>query len=244
MSAGFRSSKSTDLLAEPRRSVARESVARAFTLIETLLALALVGLLSGSIFGFVAALSERRKDLDRMAHREEGVSVLCEQLEAGLLCALAGDKAIGAGVKGDAGSIRIISRGVRLPTGKDAAKPASDLVASEFSFDAGAGVVRAKRWEIGRSEPEAEVLVGHVKQLKLRYRDGGEWVEAFDSVARNGLPSAIEVSLWFGEPAPADDEHKTVPKPASDPASTPPPDRIRVIALADSSVASAKEGAR
>jgi prepilin-type N-terminal cleavage/methylation domain-containing protein len=208
---------------------------RAFTLIETLLALALVALLSGSVFGFLFSLAERRRDLDRVVHREEGASVLCEQIEAGLLCALVGDATIGPGVKGDGGSIRIVSRGVRLPSGKAGAKGATDLVASEFRFDAGSGQVRAKRWEVGQSEPDAEVLIEHVRSLKIRYRDGDEWVESFDSVARNRLPGAVEVSLWFGDAAPASkDDEPAKEKVVDAQATPPPPDRVRLVALADS----------
>jgi prepilin-type N-terminal cleavage/methylation domain-containing protein len=218
-------------------------VSRAFTLIETLLALALVALLSGSILGFLFALSDRRKELDRTVHREEGASVLCEQLEAGLLCALAGDATIGPGVKGDAGSVRIISRGVRLPGTAAGARGGGDLVASEFRFDAGAGVVRAKRWAVGGSEPEADLLIEHVRSLKIRYRDGGEWVEAFDSVARNRLPGAVEVSLWFGDaPATPKEEGSEAPKPAESAETAPPPDRVRLIAVADAGGPASAEG--
>jgi type II secretory pathway pseudopilin PulG len=214
---------------------------RAFTLVETLLALALVALLSGSIFGFLAALSERRRDQDKVVHREEGASVLCEQLEAGLLCAICGDAKIGPGVKGDESSIRLISRGVRLPAGKDAAKPASDLVVTEFAFDAGAAIVRARRWEVGTGETSRDVLIEQVKSLKIRYRDRGEWVDSYDSTACDGLPQAVEISLWFGEPAhPEAGSEK--PVSPSDSANAPLPDRTRLIALADGRPSSDKEG--
>jgi hypothetical protein len=120
-----------------------------------------------------------------------------------------------------------------VPTGKAGAKGATDLVASEFRFDAGSGQVRAKRWEAGQSEPDADVLIEHVRLLKIRYHDGGEWVESFDSVARNQLPGAVEISIWFGDRATAPKEGES-PERAVDAQATPPPDRVRLVSPADS----------
>jgi type II secretory pathway component PulJ len=198
---------------------------RAFTLIEALLALALTALLAGSIFGFVSSLAENRKQLVAAAHREDGAGVLCEQLEAGLLCAVAGDKSLGGGVKGDATSIHLVSRGVRVPLPGES--PAGDLMVSEYALSGGA--VAAKRWELGQTAPQAEPVVEHVKQLRLRYHNGSSWVDSFDSLASNTLPAAVEVSIWFGDPppAPADGEPG---RELTDPG---PPDRSRIIALPD-----------
>jgi hypothetical protein len=201
-----------------------------FTLFETLLALALVAMLASSIFAFLWNLSDRRAQLDRIAGEERVSGVLMDRIEADLLCGLAGEDGVGAGVKGTGTSLILLTRGVRLPTGEQALRASSDLIACEYSFDPASGILKARRWEGGTSAPELEEVSGGLKRVRFRFYDGGAWQNSFDSLSQNGLPAAVEVALWFGETVKPDADK---PAPEEKETSAAAPDRIRTIIIAD-----------
>lgn len=149
---------------------------RGFTLIEVILALALLALLLGAVLSLQWALLERRGKLVAGAEQAAGLAMLFQRLEAGLLASTAGDGSGGgggAGVKGGPRSIRVLSRAVWLAgpserergdasgaggrggeegsgAGRSAARTLSDLVGMEVVLvgEAGAGRVELTRWMI------------------------------------------------------------------------------------------------
>lgn len=227
---------------------------RGFTLVEVLLAIGLVAALAGGVFSFMWNLLDRRVSILEAASEADAAGVLFERIEADLLCAIAGDEGIGGGIVGESGRLRVLTRGVALRSDPSAAAPA-DLQGSEYVFDAARGEVRARRWLGGTPAGGSalEVVSDRVRHLRLRYFTGREWTERFDSL-RQGLPVAVEVSIWFGAPVAAADE-AMIDEVASEPLTLDsaaamegdlPPreaDRRRVIVVPDGPVAAWKEGA-
>jgi hypothetical protein len=169
----------------------------AFTIVETLTALALLVLLMGSILTFMLTVRERRSRVVGLAGSTRDVLAMLDQLESDLTTAVASDAREGAGVVGDESSIRVIFRSVWLRGAQDAAKP-RDLQGATYAFDPSNGRVHGERWGGSHDAPGAmdAVLCAGVGRLEARYFDGRAWAPTFDSVARGGLPAAIEVRVW------------------------------------------------
>ncbi|MEX2217320.1 MAG: hypothetical protein WD749_01055 [Phycisphaerales bacterium] len=209
---------------------------RAFTLLEALLALALVAMLGGSLLSFVWTLSDRTREVRRAAAREDGVSLFLDRLESDVLCGLAGGPGLGAGVQGDPSGVKIMTRGVALRLGKGGATPARDIQFGEYRVDAAGGRLRARRAAEGEAQGELEQVTGGIREARFRYHDGLAWQESFDSAARNSLPAAIEIAVWYGQPAPPDEN--AAPAEAAEP---PSPDRVRLIVIPDGPATAVKE---
>ena len=226
---------------------------RGFTLMEVLIALAVLTLLGGSMLGFLWDLLDRRDALIRASVDGQAGSAALDRIEMDAVCAFAGDAGVGAGIAGTATSLRFLSRGVAIPLAAGETG-AADLQRSEYSFDARAGVLRARRWTGSTGETELEVVSDRVQRMRVRYFDGRGWAPSFDSLAAGGLPVAIEVALWFGEPlamaeqaaagaTPADapeldaaDAESEAGRSASGEAPPIPmrePDRVRLITIPD-----------
>jgi hypothetical protein len=207
-----------------------------------------LGLL-GAMIAFTWNLLDRRAALARGARDVQAGTALIEQIENDLLAGLVGDAGVGAGVKGTATTLRLLTRGVWLG---DAAGTATsgDLHGTEYAFD-GAGRLSAHRWvqglDGGGGGGSFDVISDRVQRLRLRYFDGREWRDSFDSLETGGLPVAIEVAMWFtalrnevatGLPVAAaatgDDEGDVAASDSSE-AGPPlgPPHRLRVIIVPD-----------
>jgi type II secretory pathway component PulJ len=233
---------------------------RGLTLFEVLVSISLVGALLGAMFAFFFdMLDSRRRALDDAA-RQLAATLLVERLEAALATCIAGDAAGGAGVKGDATSLRIRGRSVAAhlaERGLQDPEVLGDLQAVEYRFQAG-------RIE-GRRVPAAEgagaefAPLGPAGKLRFRYHDGSRWLDSYDSLESGALPIAVEVAVWSyplvdDEPAPDSPDARglsplpssevgTVPLPSPEPAETetlpgdspdePLPDRLRVILVPD-----------
>lgn len=214
---------------------------RAFSLVEMMVALLLVVMLAGAVYSFMWSVLDDRARLEKHAGREIGATRLFACIEDDLATCVARTDSGAAGIKGDASSISIAKRSVRLDaTGAEAL---GDATQSEYRFEATAGQVVARR-DGGGYEP---ILTG-VSRVRFRFRLGSEWVEQFDSVAAGGVPSAIEIALWFGEPEATEKPAAVAPiggdgeagaepeQPEEREASDellPPPSRVTVIAIHD-----------
>ena len=179
---------------------------RAFTLIEVMLAISLLLAISSTMFGFMLGMMDRRERLTDAAREGRSGSALIERLENDILGAIAGDSGVGAGIKGDATSLTILTRAVNVPGNLSELDIAlGDLLASRYSFDEQAGEVRIARWGVSpmgsasANEGADEVVSSRVRRLRFRYHNGDTWLSSFDSLSENGLPVAIEVAIWFGE---------------------------------------------
>ncbi len=221
------------------------------TLVEVLISIGLVGALLASMFGFFFnMLASRRRALDDAA-RQLAASLLIERLETGLASCIVGDSESGPGVEGDATRIRVQGRSVAAwlaENGLQDPEVLGDLQAAEYRFQA--GLIEARRVSPEKSDVAFSAL-GPAGKMRLRYHDGKQWRDEFNSVEAGSLPVAVEVAVWLyalpgEEPAAREestrltfDDTKGVDELqvtwASDPESSdePMPDRIRVILVPD-----------
>jgi len=238
-----------------------------FTLLEVLLALGLIAMLAAGVMAFLWNLLDRREIMTRALTDTQAGAALLERMESDILCGLAGEPGAGPGIVGSTTLLKLLTRGVALPIEPGAA--AGDLQGTEYSFDRAGGTLRARRWTDGSAgSGEFETLSDHVQSLRLSYFDGSVWRSSFNSGSEKGLPVAIEVAVWFGEPLP-DESGFEAPQPEpldeGEPAAgasradrpeaegdssvqatgvKPPsraPDRLRVIVVPDGPVSSWKE---
>ena len=242
---------------------------RGFTLIEVLIAIALMLMLGGAMFGFLQdLLTTRGRTLERSG-RQRAASTLIERLENDVAACLVGDARSGAGVRGDGSSLRLLTRGV-MPqvAARGINDPAAlgDLQVVEYRFDAAQQRLEARKAPATESAAFAP-LGGSIAHVRFRYLDGRRWRDDYDSLGLNRLPSAIEVAVWFNpwpsdevssaaaaadERSPLDEEAAGLPafdrepdvdvNAAIDAPNPPPPDRMRVIVIPDAGAAQPDEG--
>lgn len=173
----------------------------AFSLLEMLVAIALLAVLLSAVYAFTWNLFDREtRTLDEAA-KSQAATMLFDRLEADLMSAvaIAGD---GVGLDGERERLTIAHRSV-LPGSRNA--PHADLQTTSIRFDA-----RARRVSITRDDsssgagtppgagPESGRIPVPVRALRLRYHNGKRWSERFSS--GNGLPVAVELAVWFGRP--------------------------------------------
>lgn len=232
------------------------------TLVEVLVAIALIMTLTGAMLGFLHdMLSSRAQALEAIASERAAATVL-EHVERHLTTCIVGDAVAGPGVRGDGRSLRVLSRGVSVRSadrGAGAAAALGDLTVFDLRFDASRGLVEAMQTPWGAQDDAShQSLGGAVGDLRLRYWDGSGWLDEFDSLAAGRFPRAIEVAIWFGDPAPVepgirppsdasgapsfDPSLEVEPEPPIE-AEAPEqrrraPDRLQVITLPDAGAAS------
>ena len=224
----------------------------AFTLIETLIAIALLASLMSAMlaFGF-DLLNSRGRALD-MAWRQRAAATLIERLESDLAACVASDHGR-TGLSGDDTHMSILTRGVAASLAErdsDDADVLGDLQLGEYQFDDVSGELHARRMPFGSAdESEFPPLGGLMESVRFRYFDGVQWQSEFDSLAAGALPVAVEVAVWFSGEATSASEQPTVMVPGADStrrafdehafamrddrdaSAAPAPDRVRVILL-------------
>jgi hypothetical protein len=176
---------------------------RAFSLLEVLVAIALMIALFGSMFAFMFdMLSARRRALEYAGMQRAAVTLI-DRLESDLMSCVVGDRVYGAGVEGDNDSLRILTRGVAAHLagqGMDDPEVFGDLQEVEYRFDEGLGLIEARRvpaGDRGAGDGDFAPLGGAVSKIRFRYHDSTIWRDSFDSLAHDGLPAAVEVAVWF-----------------------------------------------
>lgn len=242
------------------RELRKNAIAlRAFTLMETLVALALLLVLVGSVFAFGMNLTSSRDRLNRHMRRSQAVRVFLDRVEQDLHTSLVGDAKHGSGIVGTSTSLQVLARGVAgMGSGQGIAVALGDLQRSEYRWNVGSGILEGSRGAVSESAPWA-VVTDDLGFVQWRYHDGEQWVNQFDSAARRRLPVAVEVAIWFtrlpleptdelaestpeesesGDPfsalaaaAEAGDEEDTVADLAR--RDWPEPDRVRLIIIPD-----------
>lgn len=172
----------------------------AFTLIETLIAVALLMLLSAAMLAFLFDLRTQRLTLSDLSSDLEVGSVLFDRIERDLALCLAQDpERETAGVKGDASSLSIVARRVWLNI-DDPALGMRALTRTTYRFDAASNTLTIE------ADNQTSILSDRVEAFRIRYNDTAQpdtWRESFDAVESAGLPVAIEVAIWFKPPGPA-----------------------------------------
>jgi len=184
---------------------ARWNPGRGFTLFEVLVAIAVMAVLSGIIFGFMSDMARFRERSRALADHLRAGSVLMERIESGVLSSLAGGGRLGAGIEGTNDRLRLLSRGVTPPivSGQAGARSLGDLQETVFEFVPERGELRATHRPFrvdasgsSRGAPR-DVLAENLERVRFRYHTGSGWVSRFDTERSGGLPAAIEVAIWF-----------------------------------------------
>jgi hypothetical protein len=208
----------------------------AFTLLEVMLALGLGIALLSAVSSLSWRVAQARVETREWIESHDGVQRVIGALERDLTTCVAGEAALGAGIRGDARSIRVISRGVTA--GVD------DFTVTEFRFDRGR--IAGRRDGASDDERWSEVARG-VESMRLRYLDGREWKDEFDSAASGRLPGAVMIEVRFGSANAAATSSAISSGSSSGEAAgstgsvsaaasiapTRGPDRVRVIAIPD-----------
>lgn len=178
----------------------------AFTLLEVLLALSLLLAITSTLFGFMLGLMDRRDRLVQASSEGQAGSALIERLENDIMAAISGDSEVGAGIKGSATELTILSRSVNVPGDSSELDLAlGDLQASRYTFTERSSEVSIARWGVsptssaGAGSGADEVVSNRVRKLRFRYHDGETWLSSYDSLSQQGLPVAVEIGIWFGE---------------------------------------------
>ena len=168
------------------------------SLIEVMLALAILAVLAVGVTAFFFQVSSRQARLLDIASRQRDASVVLGRLESAIMHAVAVGPDGTAGIKGNETSLTVINRGVWPMLAGDAA--VGDACALTFMFDEPGQTCTLVAQAVGRmsgSSPQPEPVLGRVERVRLRYSDGRRWAGTFDSVSAGGLPVAVEVSIWF-----------------------------------------------
>lgn len=189
------------------------SARRAFTLVEVLLAMALMMALMSAFYVFFNGMGTAQQSAREAGNRQLSARTLCDMIERDLMCCIAGDAKLGAGVIGSETDLRILTRNVSAAlaiSGFDDRHGLFDMESAGYAFDEADASVSISREspqrvelpsrEDERDEPAArtpEESLGPIERLRFRYFDGSNWRDAFDSLAEDRLPVAVEISLWL-----------------------------------------------
>lgn len=184
---------------------------RGFTLIEVILALALLVALVGGLYTFVDGLRSNAKIADERATEMAAAEVVLDEVESTLATTYVAGHDGASGIAGDGASLSVRGRA----WGYDA--KASDVSGCELKVDAQG--LMARRVVGGKAQ--AWERIAGVGGLRVRYHVGSEWVTSFDSAQAGQLPTALEISLWLGGEASGAGVAKG------------PADRVRVMAVHD-----------
>ena len=181
---------------------ARRTGRHGFTLLEVLIAIALIGALLGSMFAFMhELLQSRSRALDYTA-RQLAAATLIDHVERDLIACVVGDATLGAGIDGDASRLAILSRGVAAHLAERGIDEGvlDDLQQTEYRFQDASRLIEVRR---GTPRPGRDtmtddfVAIGPAFKVRFRYHDGDRWSDTFDSLAANRLPGAVEVAVWY-----------------------------------------------
>jgi hypothetical protein len=160
-----------------------------------LVALALLVFLAGATTAFLRDLQSGRRVLMDVNTDLQSGSIVMDRLERDLATCVTGHGGTG-GVVGNATSIKVLSRAL-MPGVVEAGDALRDLQATSLTWDERTGALAITRYLPGASGSSTEELSRRVERLRLRYHDGTDWRESFDSGSAKKLPVAVEVAIWF-----------------------------------------------
>lgn len=163
---------------------------KAFTLLEALIAIVLLGAIIGVAIRLLGDVSDARSRVEASLRRTEGVTLAIDLLADRIATATTTAVDGGAGITGDALSCRVTGCGIasiRL----DAASRRSPLL-DRSTLELG---WRDGGLSLRDDEGPWSLLAGDLAAIRFRYHDGDDWRDLWDS-DQDGLPVAIEVEIW------------------------------------------------
>jgi len=162
---------------------------RAFSLLEVLLALAILVALLSTLGQFTWTVGTAQQRLNSRAARQAGVDAVIDRLASSLDSAAVTVRG-NAGFRGDETSVQTSVAEDRPGGSMSKALAAMRPVGVVFNEEE-----RAVRLDGGTSIPLGD--------LRFRYFDGTAWLDAFDSSEAGALPRAVLVEAWI-EPVATD----------------------------------------
>lgn len=182
---------------------------RAFTLLEVLVALAVLAMLSGAVVGLLSAVVDGRARVSARAERTAAVDRVMRAIEDDVVNAVAWAGARGSGLRVEPGSLSVV-RPVAGAAGLASGGPPTGWRATSVRWDAASGaLVSGERGAGGEGAGgegggAARVVLPGVAAFRVRCLDGRTWRESFDSGALGRLPRAVEVAIWLTPAGQAD----------------------------------------
>ncbi len=185
-----------------------------FTLLELLVATAMTAVLAGSLYATLhmafRARGSAHAAIDEMRKAELAVELMRTDIESavlprGLLAGafLGEDATTAAGRPGDAVMLHCTATGATETEGTGDIRMVELACESDQDGDGMVLVRRVTRYLLAThvEEPPTEILCRGVRSFDLRYHDGTDWLDTWDSTAAgDNLPMAVEVTLELIDP--------------------------------------------
>ena len=166
------------------------------------MAIGIVLALGSAMASFVIDLRQSRERSVEAIETQRSADALLEAIEQALATTVVEDAILGSGLRGGGDRLEVVSRTVAAWRLGDPQRRHLALEDRERLTVAAEG---PRRTRISRSGAAAgDGGRGEAPMaVRFRYFDGGEWLEAFDSLAAGRLPRAVEVTLWWSSPPPS-----------------------------------------
>jgi len=196
------------------------SPARAFTLLEVLVATAIMAVLAGSLYATLHVAFRARRSATSAVQEVRTVDLALARLRADIESAVVPAGILAGALVGEPGTDAVGRPSDSLllhctSPGGEPAEGAGDVRMVEFACaeaDDDTGLVLLRRVTTNllaptTPEPYEEVLARGIGAFALRYFDGIDWLEAWDSTTQdNRLPAAVEVTLQLRAPEGAESD--------------------------------------
>jgi len=164
---------------------------RGLTLLEVLIALALIAALFGALFVFYHQLLSSRDVAINAAARDAGIDQFFESMEAALQTCVA------EGFSGEAQRLSVVCRSVALFAGGEARL--RDREQRAYRFDPQSRTLALSRAVEGSPAITGDLLAD-VGWVRFRYHDGEAWGDSFRGSGEAALPLLVEIAVWFDVP--------------------------------------------
>lgn len=191
-----------------------------FTLLEMLVALALVGVIAGALYGSLYIAYKARKSADAAITPIRVGELAATLIRRDIECALPPTGVLAGEFVGEDATDRagrpadalVLHSCSHVPGGGE---PACDIRRVELTCepleddtDATNAIIRRSTTRLLAAEtpePREEVLCRDVLAFNLRYLGAEEWLDSWDSTTQgNQLPAAVEVTVEIGRVLPDD----------------------------------------